>query len=255
MAVPLMTDEAWIHRFHPSSQGEVELICFPHAGGAASFWFPLSAALGENVEVLAVQYPGRHERYREPCIDDLGALADAVFTVLRPHLERPVALLGHSLGAILAFEVARRLEAGGVRPVTLFASGRRAPSCRRDESLHTATDEQLVANLQALAGTEAQVLGDPELVRLVLPALRSDYRAIETYRCDENAAVDCPVTVLTGAADPLTTAEEAAAWRQHTRSDLTVRTFTGGHFFLAEHQAAVIEVLVEEIDRSLRSRP
>ncbi|MFF7638607.1 thioesterase II family protein [Kitasatospora sp. NPDC008050] len=242
--------DLWLRRFHPAEPSKVRLVCFPHAGGSASFYFPVSAALSPGFDVLAVQYPGRQDRRLEPCVDDIPALADQIFRATDSWADGPLALFGHSMGAVLAFEVARRIEREfGVTPVRLFASGRRAPSCTRDEKVHLRDDDGIVRELQQLSGTDARVLGDEELLRMVLPALRSDYRAIETYRCDDGAAVACPVTVLTGDADPRTSMDEARAWREHTSGEFDLEVFPGGHFFLAAQQAAVLKVIRERLSQ------
>lgn len=234
----------WIRRFHPASAGAVRLACFPHAGGSASFFFPVSQALQPSVEVLAVQYPGRQDRRREPCVTDLGTLADLAYEALRDWADRPIALFGHSMGAIVAFEVARRLEQRlGVEPAVLFASGRRAPSRHRTESVHRRDDDGVVRELQLLGGTDAVFLQDEELLQMSLPAIRGDYRAIERYQCSPGAEVSCPVVALVGDSDPRTTIEEARAWSAHTSSEFDIQVFPGGHFFLAEHPDRVIEAI------------
>lgn len=236
-------DDLWMRAFHPSPQSPSRLVCFPHAGGSASFYHPVSAALSPSVDVLALQYPGRQERRTEPMIDNIGDLADQVHEVLQGRLDgRPTAFFGHSMGAVVAFEVARRLEAGsGPSPVHLYASGRRAPATRRAERVHLGDDEQVLAELRGLSGTDSRVLGDEELLRMVLPAIRNDYRAIENYRGDAGARVRCPVTVLVGDDDPKTSIDEARAWQGHTTGGFTMEVFTGGHFYLAGHQPAILD--------------
>ncbi|MFJ6793249.1 thioesterase II family protein [Streptomyces sp. NPDC091268] len=210
------------------------LLCLPHAGGAAGFYFPLHQVLAPDVEVLAVQYPGRQDRLREPGIDDVGALADGIVAALLPLPDdRPLALFGHSMGATVGYEVARRLEHGaGVRPAALFASGRRAPSRHREEWAHLKDDAGLAEELLLLGGTDGELLADPGLLRMVLPAVRVDYRAIETYRHRPGPELGCPIVVLTGSDDPRVTLDEAADWRRHTSGEHTVDVFPGGHFYL-----------------------
>ncbi|MFF6808264.1 alpha/beta fold hydrolase [Streptomyces sp. NPDC012616] len=240
------TDNLWVRRFRPSSEAAERLVCFPHAGGSASFYLPVAAALSPGVDVAAIQYPGRQDRRHEPGPASIAALADEVCAALAEwDDDRPMTFFGHSMGALVAFEVARRMERAGAGPVRLFASGRRAPSRVRNESVHMRDDDGVIAELRALAGTDAQVLQDEELLRMVLPAIRSDYRAVETYRCEPGAAVRCPVTVLTGDADPRTSLEEARAWGEHTGAAPDVRVFSGGHFFLSERPAEVLAVLNE----------
>uniref|UniRef100_A0AAU2JY08 Alpha/beta fold hydrolase n=1 Tax=Streptomyces sp. NBC_00049 TaxID=2903617 RepID=A0AAU2JY08_9ACTN len=233
-----MTDSAgaferWIKCFHPRPDSSVQLICLPYAGGSASGWFKLSAALPPSVQVWAAQYPGRQERRQERPLEDVRELAAALVEVLRGRLDRPYALLGHSMGAMVAFEVARLLESGpGPRPSALVASGRRAPSTVRDERVHLRDDEGVADELRLLSGTDPVFLQDPELLAMIMPSLRADYRAVETYTCEPEATVDCPVTVLVGDSDPKTTIDEARAWERHTTGECDLRIFPGGHFFL-----------------------
>ncbi|NJQ16987.1 thioesterase II family protein [Streptomyces bohaiensis] len=230
----------WIRCFRPAPEAPLRLACFPHAGGSAGYFHPVARALAPAVEVLAVQYPGRQDRYREPCLESVAELADGAVAALRPRAGRPLALFGHSLGAVVAFEVALRLSREGVGPVGLIVSGRRAPSRYRDESLHQASDSRLLGEIDRLSGTAAGVLDEPELVRMLLPALRADYRAVERYRSRPGAVVPCPVLVLTGDQDPLTSLDEARDWKAHTTGDCTVEAFPGGHFYLNDQAPQVI---------------
>lgn len=246
-----MTDArttAWIRRFHPSGAYDARLVCFPHAGGSAGFFRPVSARFSGTADVLALQYPGRQDRHREPCVDDLGTLADLVAGQLQALGGMPTVFFGHSMGAALAFETAVRLEREGANPPgAVIASGRRAPSARRDERVHLRDDAGIIAELRELGGTDSAVFGQDELLRLALPAIRGDYRAIETYVCEPGRRVRCPITVLTGDADPSTTLEEAGAWRGHTEGAFRMRVFSGGHFFLAGHQAAVNDEIARHL--------
>ncbi|WP_320064922.1 thioesterase II family protein [Micromonospora sp. RTGN7] len=242
-----MTDSdngLWVRRFHPAQAGARRLVCLPHAGGSASFYFPVSRALSPAVEVLAIQYPGRQDRRHEPCVDNIPELARQVFEVLRPWRDEPLAIFGHSMGASLGFEVARLMEAESGTPAAhLFPSGRRAPSASRNETVHLLDDEGLLADMKKLSGTEAAVLGDPELLRAALPAIRNDYRAAETYEYVPGPKLSCPVTVFTGDADLKTTIDEAQAWERHTTGPFALQVFPGGHFFLAQHQPAILRTL------------
>ena len=240
----------WIRRYHPASRCSARLVCLPHAGGSATFFLPLAKALSPAIEVLAVQYPGRQDRHAEPAIETVPGLVGHVFAALQPFGDRPLALFGHSMGAVLAFELALRLQdAGPAAPVRLFASGRRAPSRCRDDRIYPRTDAEIVAELRALSGTNAAMLADPEILDMFMPALRSDYRAIETYRHDTGRKVTCPVTVLTGNSDPHVSLDEAQAWQEHTTGPTEVHVFPGGHFFLAERSAAVTALVSQRLRR------
>jgi len=244
---------AWIRRFHPAPEAPARLVCFPHAGGSASFYFPLSRALAPELDVLAVQYPGRQDRRAEPCIDDLRRLADLAAEELLRWTDRPMALFGHSLGATLAFEVALRLEAAGVVPLGLFASGRRAPSRPREDRVHLQDDKGLIASLKRLSGTDSQIFADDELLSMILPAVRADYRAAETYRYRPGPPLSCPVTALTGDDDPEVTIDDARSWAVHTTAAFDIHVYRGGHFYLTAHATAVQDLLARSTADWLRA--
>ncbi|MGW4234050.1 thioesterase II family protein [Streptomyces sp. NPDC004980] len=240
--------DLWIRLFHPGPGAAARLVCFPHAGGSAGFYFSLSALLHPQVEVLAVQYPGRQERRAEPAATGIGALARSVADVLRPTWGEPAAFFGHSMGALVAYETARLLEsATGAGPSALFASGRRAPSTRREERLHLADDRALLAEIARQGGTPPAVLSDPDLVEMILPALRADYRAVENYSHRPGAPFSAPVTVLVGTEDPKVTADEAQAWQNETDGPTEVLAFSGGHFFLGAHEERIASLIRERL--------
>ncbi len=236
-------DERWNKRFHPAPDAPARVILLPHAGGAVSSYFKLSAALHPALDAYAVQYPGRQERRHEPPLTDVRLLAAGVADAL-PDDGRPTLLFGHSMGAVIAFELALLLERRGAAPHALVASGRRAPSTYRDEWVHRRDPAGVAAELRQLSGTDPMFLQDPELFAMVLPALRADYQAVETYQCAPDAAVGCPLVVFVGDDDPKTTVEEAGAWRRNTTGPFDLRVFPGGHFYLDDQVAEVTDALV-----------
>ncbi|MCT2592044.1 alpha/beta fold hydrolase [Streptomyces sp. N2-109] len=241
--------DPWILRLNDTRDTAARLVAFPHAGGSASFFFGLGRALRSQVEVLGVQYPGRQERRTEKMIDNIPDMADQVFSRLNAWRDRPLVLLGHSLGAIVAFEVARRLEQETSTGVSgLIVSGRRAPSIiKDDEDLHLREDRDLLAEIRVLGGTDGGLLQDDELMQMILPAVRTDYKAIETYRMKPGPKLQCPVSVLTGDADPRVSLDEVQAWRDQTAGAVQFRVFPGGHFFITDHLDEVCKAISTDV--------
>lgn len=246
------TAAGWIRRFHPAPGAPQRLVCFPHAGGSASYFVAVSRALSPATEVLAIQYPGRRERRGEPAIDDLDVLAGLIIHALAPWADRPLTFFGHSMGATLAFEVARRWEVASTTLAGLFVSARRAPSRHRDERSHQLDDEGLLAEVRSLAGTGATLPGFERFVRLALPSIRSDYKAAETYRYRPGPALTCPLFALVGDNDPMATVEDAWWWREHTSGAFELRVLPGGHFYLDDQWPAVLDVLTKHLLDRLR---
>lgn len=243
--------ELWLRQFHPGPGHGPMLVCFPHAGGAATAFRPLSAALSAHADVWALQYPGRQDRLSETPATRLDELADTISGVLRESAERPLVLYGHSMGAILAYETARRLEATGtgVTLAGLIVSGAQAPVIPRRDGVHLRNDDEVIDEIRRLNGTDPQLLASPEIRRMILPALRGDYEALETYRFTHEAPpLRCPVSALIGVADPHTTEEGAQRWQEITESGFGLRTFPGGHFFPESHRPQVAKALADDIN-------
>jgi len=199
----------------------------------------VSTRFSPATEVLAIQYPGRQDRRHEPCVDDLRTLAGMVAAELRALPPKPTVYFGHSMGAALAFETAWLLEQDGLGPRALVASGWRAPSDGRDDGVHRRPDDGLLADVRALGGTDAALLADEEILRAALPAIRADYKAIETYSARRDQVLRCPVTTLIGDDDAKVDRAAASGWSAHTTAGFRMRVFPGGHFYLTGHQTEV----------------
>lgn len=232
----------WLRGYHPAPPGAPRLVCLPFAGGSASFFHPLSAAL-PGVEVLAAQYPGRQDRFRERPLRDLHAIADAVVAELPDDGARTV-LFGHSMGALVGYEVARRLDARGSDLAHLFVSGWRAPGHPRPgDPLHLRDDAGLLAKVRELGGPGVELLGEPRLLELVLPAIRADYAAVELYEPGPGPLLPGPITALVGDDDPLVTPAEATKWAERTTGPFVLKVFPGRHFYLVDQADAVRAVV------------
>ncbi|MFF0885010.1 thioesterase II family protein [Streptomyces sp. NPDC003456] len=239
----------WFRRFTTPGNGP-RLVCFPHAGGSATVYRGLARALPADLDVVCLQYPGRQDRYQEAPFTDLTLLADAAAGELARLLDsdpgRPYALFGHSMGSLVAFETARLLARGPLPgPQRLFLSGRGAPDARSTAHFALYDDEDVLAEVRRLGGTDQSMLDDPDIMAMALPALRADYRALGRYEWREGEPLTAPMTVLIGDSDPMVTVEEAGTWRAHSRGDVTVKVFPGGHFYLFDHLRGIVETVTE----------
>ncbi|MFJ6658778.1 thioesterase II family protein [Streptomyces sp. NPDC091377] len=238
----------WFRRYAPASPSAVQLLCLPHAGGAASQFLSLARELSPAVDVVSVQYPGRQDRRKEAPIENVHTLADQLCELLAPRPDQHVVIFGHSMGAVVGFELGLRIQRSAPGALLgLIASGRRAPVIHRDEDVHRRSDDEIIAEIRTLSGTDPGVLADDELLRMVLPALRADYRAVETYRYSDGDRLSAPIGVLVGESDPRVNLDEARAWQRLTDAGFSLRTFPGGHFYLNAHQSAVASAVAERL--------
>ncbi|MET8017462.1 thioesterase II family protein [Streptomyces decoyicus] len=239
----------WLRTFQPVASPRLRLVCFPHAGGSASFFRTWPQQLPADWEVSAVRYPGREERIAEPCLTSMAELAGGIADGLAPHMTPHTVFFGHSMGASVAHEVAALLAARGVAgPAALLVSGRAAPHRLRRLSTDELTDEDLLATVTRLGGPGAEVLGDPELRDLVLPPIRADYGLLEAYVAGPKApAVDLPVVAYFGTEDPGPTPDDVRAWSELTSVRCDARAFPGGHFYLVPHEAELVRDIRERL--------
>ncbi|MCZ7421954.1 MULTISPECIES: alpha/beta fold hydrolase [unclassified Micromonospora] len=237
----------WIRTRTRQEPADLDLICFPHAGGSASFFRLWPDLLPTRIRLHTVQYPGREERLTEPCVTSMAEMADAVAAAVLPVVTGPVMLFGHSMGAALGYETTVRLERAGVVGEGLVVSGQPAPHRRKPKSLHLAADEELLADIDRIGAAGSSLLrADADLRDLLLPMIRADYRVIETYQSPAGQRLRTPITVFRSDGDEDVTAEEAAAWADRTLHYRGERVFPGGHFYLQERCAEVVGALVDE---------
>ncbi|MGV9677865.1 thioesterase II family protein [Nocardia sp. NPDC003482] len=237
----------WLRELRGAPAPRAILICFPPGGGSAAAYRALAQHIDPAVAVHAVQYPGRQDRLGDPLIPDLPRMADLIAADLPtwPPSAR-IALFGHSMGATVAFETARRLAASGRTPDHLFVSGRVAPDAPYEGALHKGPDEALIAELQRLANDPASVeilRTEPSLAELVLPAVRGDYEAVETYTYTPADPLTCPISALLGDDDPTVNADDMRRWHSHTTAPFDLTTFPGRHFYLDETPTAVAQLI------------
>jgi surfactin synthase thioesterase subunit len=241
------------------------LYIFPHAGGSATFYVPFSKAFSTGIKRVAVQYPDTQSGQGRTAVPNIQAFADNICRILSsaPDAQAPsealsrgpIAFFGHSMGALVAFEVARRFESNGDPITALFVSACSAPGVMRDEYFSDLSDDELVTFLVDLSGTDPKVLDDKEFVDMVLPALRGYYNAIAGYTCAAGATVSCPIYAFAGTDDGLARYENMSAWSAHTMSEFAVRVFDGDHFYFAKHLSEVArEIEMRFFEAALRRK-
>ncbi len=224
------------------------LLCLPFAGGGASSFHSWQRVSPDEVEILPLQLPGRERRFDEvPLTSIHAAVADLAGQLPVDLHQRRVALFGHSLGAVLAFELAIAIEQTGTVVTRLFASGSPSPYDGRDATASAADDSEFVERVKNFAGYDHPALANPELRELILPVLRADVGMHEAYRADPTRLIDAPITVLRGRDDDLVPAEAVAGWAGATSSGTVTHVdMDGGHMYLTDHSAQIVSMVVEQ---------
>ncbi len=237
--------QSWFRRLRSSPRSQLKLFCFPYAGGdAMSIYHSWRNAFPVEIEVFAAQLPGRGARVNETPLTRLEPLVERLAHVMRPQLNGPFALFGHSMGALICFELARLLRAQcGISPAHLFVSGCRAPHLRGDQPItYSLPDAEFVEELQRLNGTPLEVFSQPELLELVLPLLRADFELCQIYSYVPGPLFECPITAFGGLDDEITR-EEVSQWAQHTTKAFDLRMLPGDHFFIRRKDATVAQIV------------
>jgi len=240
----------WLVRAKPRSGARLRLLCFPWAGVGPAVYRQWAEAFPPDIEVGAILLPGREARLREVPFTRLEPLVDALVTGLRPHMDLPFAMFGHSMGALVAFHVACRFrQEGPGEPAHLFLSARRAPHLplRYPPIAHLGDAEFVTEVRRRYNGIPDEVLRHPDLLALLLPALKADMALIEGYTHREDGRLQCPITTYGGLDDPEATQAELVSWREQTRGPLSVRMFPGTHFFVQTAQAAVLRAIRDDL--------
>lgn len=246
------SDTPWIMCHTPSPHATLHLYALPHAGGGASLYRSWPKRLPTTIEVRPLQLPGRENRVSETPYDDPQMLLDALEEVLIDRIDRPYVLFGHSMGGILAFELAHRLQRAGVGdPEHLFVSGASAPHYERslgDTPPKDQSKDELVERLRKYGGMPADVLDNENLLDFLLPTLRADFQLNHQYTYEEKPPLQCPLSVFGGKRTKETSDEEFADWEPYTEGAFSVHMIDGGHFFVKSHQDEVIGTLLGDLD-------
>ena len=237
----------------PNPAAQLRLFCFPYAGAGAAIYRKWPEWLPADVEVAAVQLPGREWRIKEAPLEDLRALAADALEAMRGKLDKPFALLGTSLGGGLIFEIARMLREEGLpAPVCLIPLAVGAPHTPEEKLYHTMPDDELIAELREFGVMSDEFVGDNELLELALPILRADCIAHETYNYEEQLPFEFPIWVYGGTGDETVTRERIDAWAIHTTGECQVHMLPGGHLFVDDLPDMLLQSIVRRLFQSLQ---
>ncbi|HYP22111.1 MAG TPA: thioesterase domain-containing protein [Actinomycetota bacterium] len=244
-----MTADRWTVVPKPNADPRVRLFCFPYAGGSATTYRTWSDVLPPDVEVQAIQLPGREWRLKEEPYRDVFPLVGELATVLKDRFDVPFAFFGHSLGALISFELARELRRRGLSlPERLFLSAHRAPHLPKElPDIHDGPDEEFYEGLRKLEGTPDELLSNDELMELLLPVLRADFEIAETYRYPPEPPLDCQMSVFGGLGDEVTNRDILQPWDQHTTKDFKLRMIPGSHFFVEESRDLILRAVFHDL--------
>ena len=246
---PAATRSIWMPRSRPAAR--IRLLCFPYAGAGANVYRGWDRELGDDVELAAVQLPGREWRRNEQPFTRLDDLIDHLLPEVSAWFEdsRPGMFFGYSMGGAIGFVLAQRLHQAGARgPAALFAAACRAPKrLAATGALFRLGDEDFVEAIRRLGGMPDTVAVEPALVQLVLPTLRADFEVLGTHSWQPSEPVPCPLYVYGGSNDQLASRSEIAQWREHTSGRFQIRLFSGGHFFINDARGQLLKTLAADL--------
>ena len=238
----------------------MRLFLFPYAGGGPAAFWKWAAKFPNHIEMWIAHYPGRGSRYNEAPVKKLSLLVEGVYQAIHPLLDKPFASFGHSLGGLVAFELTRSLRQKDLpQPIVLFISACGAPQLPDpDPPIHGLPDSEFVKALQELNGTRKEIITNPKLMKLLLPALRADFEAAESYQCNSSKQpLECPIVAFGGSDDPHVSREGLAGWVTQTNSRFKSIFFPGDHFYLNAAEDEVVQLIAREMmcSRSVKHKP
>jgi medium-chain acyl-[acyl-carrier-protein] hydrolase len=241
----------WLAFHKQNPLANLRLFCFPFAGGSAMSYRTWAGLLPTNVEVCPIELPGRGSRIGESLYTNIKPLVTDLAEALMPYQDKPYVFFGHSMGALIGFEIARFFNNENLPgPVHLFVSGHAAPQfgCTHDP-IYDLPEPQFIEELRKLDGTPEAVLNNSELMQLIMPMLRADFEVNETYIYEPGSQVNCQISVYGGVNDKDVSQEKLEAWREQTLGDFSIQMFAGGHFFLQTEQPVVLQVISHELKK------
>lgn len=244
-------------RPRPLDKPRARLFTFPYAGGAAVAFHSWAAAAPPGVEVVALQYPGRGRLTNMSPCTNLADILDEVSATLRSFVDVPYYFFGHSMGATVSYELARRLQAAsGSTPRALFLSARAAPNSGRPRnSWHLLPEDAFLQRVLAFGGMRPEILQSPEMLKFVLAIVRADLTALDTWTYEEGQPLKNPIVALGGDRDPDVNVHDLEGWRAHTSGHFERHIMSGGHFYIQDHLTQIMKIIGRVIEADLAQAP
>lgn len=251
------TQNPWLTCFNPRPHASVRLFCIPHGGGGAQNFKEWAENLPDFIEVVALSYPGRGSRHVEPAIHSMAQLADEIFEAIKPFLDKPYALFGHSVGALVAYEVSCKIETSKLKlPMRLIASAHEIPEdSHTDTPMYKLSDADLLDKIGELGLIPDDALQNKELVSFILPPLRADFEVSETYQWLQSPPLSLPITATLGDKDTLLSEQDMQGWQNYTSKDFVLRMYEGDHFYTVSKQAQLLADISDELAQDLQNQP
>lgn len=242
-------DRLWFEDLSSWKTPALRLFCFPYAGGSAEIYRNWQGSFPPEIGICLVHLPGRGKRIAERAFTRVSSLVKAIADRMEPKIRKPYALYGHSMGALISFELSWELILRyGAKPQHLFVSGRSAPQWPRSRpAIFLLPDDDLLVELKRLNGTPRDVLENPDLMALFLGVLRADFEMVETYQYQRRGRLDCPITVYSGLYDNDIPLEACHAWSDQTASRCIMRMFKGDHFFIRDPKSEFVNVFRNDV--------
>jgi len=245
----------WLPKIRLKAYSKLSLFCFPYAGGTTYTYRNWESLLPPQIEACPVELPGRASRISDPPATSIIKLVQSMTPALLPYLDKPFAFFGHSMGALISFELARELRRSHqLQPVHMFVSASRPPHASRSSRrvTYNLPEPEFIEELRSLNGTPKEVLEHSEIMQLTMPLLRADFQACQTYEYVDEPSLDCPLTVFGGLQDKDLTRSELDDWGKQTTSTCIVRMLPGDHLFINTDQTSILRTVVDELSRYTR---
>ncbi len=252
--LPQVSPQGWIVRYRQNARACMRLFCFSYAGGGASVFRQWPDLLPQDVEVCAIQLPGREYRLAEPAYTRLTPLVEALADAIDPYLDKPFAFFGHSMGSLVGFELARQLRRTHEKhPVRLYLGAYRAPHLPNPNVKIYHLPLEVFKVILRADGIPERILQNEELMQAMLPTLRADFELCDTHIYKEEAPLQCPFSIFGGQEDNRISAAELAAWRIHSSAECNLSLLPGSHFFLHGAQDLLLAALSQDLEAQLNA--